>query len=271
MASPSPQPHAPLALELHEARPFLPEDWSDTDQQIFESLLLPSPSSSSLADSSDSSASVKPEPSAQPKPKRGGRKRVSVEEKRMKHREVQRRFMQRKKEMLAGVKKSIAALERQVAVLKLSSEREALETENRSLQQQAEAQAGSPAGSTVEALEAIFQKEAQAVTQQFRPFTLQQWQQLVCQTLQNVDAILTQEALEASGMNVMGWSDRRHVENTSVKFTLHKAFPHVCAESLWNLTWQRLTTDSYASFFSPTLFIRVSCRGFWQGECGADG
>ncbi|KAF1778830.1 hypothetical protein GQ600_19775 [Phytophthora cactorum] len=62
MASPFRQ--APLAFELHESRPdFLPEDWSDTDQQIFESLLLPSPSSSSLADSSDSSALSSPIPS----------------------------------------------------------------------------------------------------------------------------------------------------------------------------------------------------------------
>ncbi|KAE9024303.1 hypothetical protein PR001_g12707 [Phytophthora rubi] len=260
----SPFAHAPLALELHASRPdFLPEDWSDTDQQIFESLLLPSPSSSSLADSSDSSASASAHTTTAKKPPRkGGRKRVTVEEKRMKHREVQRRFMQRKKEMLAGVKQSIAALEKQVAVLKLSSEREALETENKSLLQQQQEQqeqhtaGGAPAVSTLEALDKIFQREAAAVEQQFAPFSLQQWQELVCQTLVSVDGILTQEAMQASGLNVMGWSDRRHVENTSVKFTLHKAFPHVCAENLWNVTWQRLTTDSYASFFSPSLFIR---------------
>lgn len=264
MASPFPQQHAPPTFELHESRPdFLPEDWSDMDQQIFETLLLPSPSSSSLADSSDSSASVKPEPLPTKKKTRGGRKRVSVEEKRMKHREVQRRFMQRKKEMLAGVKKSIVALEKQVSVLKLSSERQALEMENKTLQQEADAQAAAPAVPTLDALEMIFQREAKAVEQQFKAFTVQQWQELVCQTLQSVDSILTQEAMEASGMNVMGWSDRRRVEDTSVKFTLHKAFPHVCAENLWNITWQRLTTDSYASFFSPSLFIRVSGRFIW--------
>ncbi|KAF4147563.1 hypothetical protein GN958_ATG03253 [Phytophthora infestans] len=248
-------PQAQLAYELHASRPdFLPEDWSDTDQQIFESLLLPSPSSSSLADSSDSSASIKPEPIK--KKTRGSRKRVSVEEKRMKHREVQRRFMQRKKEMLAGVKKSIIALEKQVAVLKLSSEREALETENKALEHEADAKASRPSVPTLDALEMIFQQEAKAVEQQFTPFTVQQWQEIVCQTMHSVDAILTQEAMKASGMNVMGWSDRRLVENTSVKFTLHKAFPHICAERIWNITWQRLTTDSYASFFSPSLFIR---------------
>ncbi|GMF42583.1 unnamed protein product [Phytophthora fragariaefolia] len=265
-------PFAP-AVALPE---FLPEDWSDTDQQIFESLLLPSPSSSSLVDSSDSGASVQPEPKKKP---RGGRRRVTVEEKRMKHREVQRRFMQRKKEMLAGVKKSIAALEKQVAVLKLSSEREALETENRALaQQRTHAQAAAPALSTLDALDAldaIFRREAAAVEQQFQPFSLTQWQELVCQTLHCVDGILTQEAMDASGLNVMGWSDRRHVEDSSVKFTLHKRFPHVCAEKLWNVTWQRLTTDSYASFFSPSLFIRVSggdesdampCGLAWRGR-----
>ncbi|CAH0474755.1 unnamed protein product [Peronospora belbahrii] len=65
---------------------------------------------------------------------------MSREEKRLKHREVQRRFMKRKKEMLSDVKKSIGALEKQVAVLKLSSEQKILETENRTLQQEADTQ-----------------------------------------------------------------------------------------------------------------------------------
>ncbi|CAH0474756.1 unnamed protein product [Peronospora belbahrii] len=45
----------------------------------------------------------------------------------------------------------------------------------------------------------------------------------------------------------MGWSDKRHVENLSIEFTLHKVFPNACAENLWNITWQRMSTDSYAS------------------------
>ncbi|KAE8902366.1 hypothetical protein PF003_g13590 [Phytophthora fragariae] len=60
-----------------------------------------------------------------------GRKVVSLEEKRMKHREVQRqfmqrRFMQRNKEMLEAVNKFTAALEQQLAVFKLSNERRKL-------------------------------------------------------------------------------------------------------------------------------------------------
>ncbi|KAE9006802.1 hypothetical protein PR003_g16763, partial [Phytophthora rubi] len=55
-----------------------------------------------------------------------GRKLVSLEEKRMKHREVQRRFMQRNKEMLEAVNKFTAALEQQLAVFKLSNERRKL-------------------------------------------------------------------------------------------------------------------------------------------------
>ncbi|KAF4322413.1 hypothetical protein BBO99_00000249 [Phytophthora kernoviae] len=187
---------------------------------------------------------------------RGSRKRVTVEEKRMKHREVQRRFMQRKKEMMATVKKSIIALEKQVAMLKLSSEREALETENKTLQGEADAKAADPAILSLEALEMLFQREARTVEMQFRHLTLQQWEDIMCQTMQCIDNILTQQAMEISGVDVMGWSDRRHVENTSVKFTLHKAFPNVCAENIWNLSWERLTTDCYASFFSPSLFIR---------------
>ncbi|KAI9907529.1 hypothetical protein PsorP6_003294 [Peronosclerospora sorghi] len=259
MVSPFPeQPPTIFKLELHESPSnYLPQNWSYTDQQIFETLLLPPPSSASMTDVSDSSTSVKSEPLSITKKFPAGRKRVSVEEKRMKHREVQRRFMLRKKEMLASVKKSIVALELQMAVLKLSSQRKALEMENKTLQQEKQILGEvMPSVVTRKVLEEIFQREAKAVEHQFKPFSVQQWQEIVCQTLHNVDQFLTQEAMEGSGLNVMGWSDRRHVEDTTVKFTLHKAFPNVFAEKLWNTTWQALSTDCYASFFSPSLFIR---------------
>ncbi|CEG47991.1 uncharacterized protein PHALS_05473 [Plasmopara halstedii] len=245
-----------LAFELPASHPQpYPKNWSDTDQQIFETLLLPSSSSSSFSDLSDSVTSI--ELKSTKKKTRSSRKRVTIEEKRIKHREVQRRFMQRKKAMLESAKKSIVTLEKQVAVLQLSNEREALAKEKRKLQLQADANAALPAATpTLDVLEMIFNQEGTAVEQLFQAFTVHQWQELLYQTLQSVDEIFTQEAMKASGMHVMGWSDRRHVENTSVKFTLHKTFPHVCAESIWNITWQRLTTDSYGSFFSPSLFIR---------------
>lgn len=111
-------------FEFRSPHHHLPADWSDTDQHIIESLLLPdenwTPPSVDLPrkrvdpffDGADSKGHAVTQPvsrttptaggaqgreAAVTKKKRASRKRVSVEEKRMKHREVQRRFMQRKK------------------------------------------------------------------------------------------------------------------------------------------------------------------------------
>lgn len=48
------------------------------------------------------------------------------------------------------------------------------------------------------------------------------------------------------------------MQDSTVKFTLSKSFPNVCAEQLWSRSWERISTDSYASFFSPSLHVRVS-------------
>ncbi|RLN32360.1 hypothetical protein BBJ28_00005041 [Nothophytophthora sp. Chile5] len=255
MASPFPH-QAPL--RYHEPAHFLPEDWSDTDQRIIETLLLkseaaPVPSPSPLSTSFAFSGQPAQEPPA--RKKRGSRKRVTAEEKKMKHREVQRRFMQRKKQTIAAVKSSILELEKQVQLLQLSSERAALESEQAVLRSQAEATKPNP-GQRLEALERVFESEAKAVEKLFQPFTVERWEELVCQTMGCVDSILTRQSMQTVGMNVMGWSDHRNVEDTSVKFTLHKEFPNVCAEEIWQRSWERLTTDCYASFFSPALLIR---------------
>jgi len=105
---------------LHQPPHHLPAEWSDTDQHIIESLLLPDAAPrvdltlkrvDQFSYGKHSKGLAVPQPVSRTTPtgsgrsgretptkkKRTSRKRVTIEEKRMKHREVQRRFMQRKK------------------------------------------------------------------------------------------------------------------------------------------------------------------------------
>lgn len=91
----------------------------------------------------------------------------------------------------------------------------------------------------------------------YRPVSPQRWEEIVCQTLSIIDTIFLGRTLASTGLNVLGWTDHRNVEDSTVKFMLSKTFPHVCAEELWSRSWERISTDSYASFFSPSLHVRV--------------
>lgn len=91
----------------------------------------------------------------------------------------------------------------------------------------------------------------------FRPVTPQRWEEIACQTLLCIDSIFSSCLLKTTDFNVLGWTDNRNVEDSTVTFTLSKTFPHVCAEELWNRSWERISTDSYASFFSPSLIVKV--------------
>ncbi|TMW64555.1 hypothetical protein Poli38472_011435 [Pythium oligandrum] len=73
-----------------------------------------------------------PEPSKRPVVRRR-RKRMSPEERRVRHREVQRQFMKRKRAKLAALKKIIRGYESQRRLLQITQERVSLEHENREL------------------------------------------------------------------------------------------------------------------------------------------
>jgi hypothetical protein len=70
------------------------------------------------------------------------------------------------------------------------------------------------------------------------------------------------DTFQTSGASVMGWSDFRKVDESSVKFVLSKSFPNVRALDLMSLTWEKLSSPAtYASFFSPAFPIKV-CTSF---------
>lgn len=64
---------------------------------------------------------------------------------------------------------------------------------------------------------------------------------------------------QTSGASIMGWTDFRKMDESSVKFMLSKEFPNVQALHLMNATWDTLSLPAtYATFFSPAFPIKVS-------------
>lgn len=85
----------------------------------------------------------------------------------------------------------------------------------------------------------------------------ERWQDLVGHVMEEMDSQATDPSFSSVGFSVLGWSDRRKVDGSAVKFTFSKFFPHVWAEELLNKTWDKVSIESYASFFSPALYVTV--------------
>lgn len=67
------------------------------------------------------------------------------------------------------------------------------------------------------------------------------------------------EMYQTTGLIIMGWNDHRKIDDASVKLALSKEFPNVRALDLMDRTWRCLSSpETYASFFSPILNIKVS-------------
>uniref|UniRef100_K3WDN9 START domain-containing protein n=1 Tax=Globisporangium ultimum (strain ATCC 200006 / CBS 805.95 / DAOM BR144) TaxID=431595 RepID=K3WDN9_GLOUD len=180
--------------------------------------------------------------------------------------------MERKKESITRVKKAVAELESQVRLLKLTSEKVTLEQENDLLQHHLTGE--STNANNLEQLKALLEvrkrcnrqdgwqsnaAEKKLVESSFEPVTPQRWRELVDKTMKETDAQACDPSFRSMGFSVLGWSDRRKIEDATVKFTFSKFFPHIWAEELLNRTWDKVTTESYSSFFSPSLYItRVS-------------
>lgn len=181
------------------------------------------------------------------------------------------------------VKQVAAGLESQFRLLQLTSEKETLEQENSSLRELF-------TDSEVPSLEQLKlllevrldrtyysvdcyshllvfsigiihhpQDEKKIVESNFQPVTVKRWHELIDHVMEEIDSQAADPAFRSVGFSVLGWSDRRKVEDSAVKFTFSKFFAHIWAEELLNKTWTKLTTESYASFFSPALYVTVRC------------
>lgn len=200
--------------------------------------------------------------------------KVSDEERRARHRAVQKRFVQRKKEAIKQTKRLAAKLEQQYQLLQIASEQRYLTEENYVLQTQCAAASATNAAATassssssisavpmtitVEPWRRLLDEHMELVREFYEPISHDTWAAMLRQNLAEYELASLDQSYLTSGLTVMGWHDQRKIDDSSVKFVLSKEFPHVCARELMEKTWRQLCSPAtHAQFFSSVFTVRV--------------
>ncbi|KAG6949295.1 hypothetical protein JG687_00014969 [Phytophthora cactorum] len=255
----------------------LPACWTPTDQRIMEHLLLDQSDvedhyDAAHQDARSSPRTVELSPAEdKPKSKQSTTKRSvspakvvdtdkakQIEDnRRARHREVQRRFMQRKKAEVERTKTLAQTLETKYRYLEISAEERNLKVENRELQERVDTAAASvPRVPHVDPVQLLMQMEL--VKEFYEPITPQVLASVQYNAQLEYELSRRDDTFKTSGASVMGWSDFRKMEGSSVKFVLSKGFPNVRALHLMNFTWDTLSTPAtYGRFFSPAFPIKM--------------
>nr|CCA17389.1 conserved hypothetical protein [Albugo laibachii Nc14]CCA24370.1 conserved hypothetical protein [Albugo laibachii Nc14] len=186
-----------------------------------------------------------------------GRK-ISEEVRKAKHREVQRRFIQRKKEALDQTKKMARMLEAKVSFLKVSQESTILEAENHQLQLAIE----NPLRCIDHLSDAFrrMEEEIKLIVHHYVPLQHQQIRYAQMQAAAEMCQILSDPNYQTVGAATMGWTDRRKIETSNqsaVKFVFGKTFFNVSPSDLYQRTWKNVCdTAILRDYFSPELMLR---------------
>ncbi|KAF1332818.1 hypothetical protein FI667_g3276, partial [Globisporangium splendens] len=183
----------------------------------------------------------------------------SDETRKAKHREVQRRFMERKKEQIKRTKQLARQLEMKYDILKLSSEKKDLETENDALETKIVSHGGG--GNTAvlsrEQVELILEDQLKKVKENYEPITDDEWSELLRKNIDDYEITTREPNYVSTGITVMGWSDRRKQENSSLKFIMSKQFPHLNAAEFMDTTFSKLWLQkTHSSLFNTVVTIK---------------
>lgn len=191
--------------------------------------------------------------------------KVSDEERRARHRAVQKRFVQRKKEAVKQTKRLAGELEHQYQFLQVAAEQRFLAEENHALQAQcAAANVGSSSSSTsailatIEPWRRLLDEHMELVREFYEPISHDTWDAMLRENLVEYERASVDQSYLTSGLTVMGWHDQRKIDDSSVRFVLSKEFPHICARELMERTWRQLSSPAtHAQFFSPVFTVKV--------------
>ncbi|KAE8894515.1 hypothetical protein PF010_g5632 [Phytophthora fragariae] len=182
----------------------------------------------------NANANVKPAPDSD-------KAKQAEEDRRVRHRAVQRRFIQRKKAEMQRTKALAQTLEQKYSYLEISAEERDLKAENRELQGRL-----------------LMQNQLELVREFYEPLTPQVLASVQHNAQHEYELSKRDDTFLSSGASVMGWSDSRKVEESSVKFVLSKGFPNVRALHLMSFTWDTLSTPStYGRFFNPAFPVKM--------------
>ncbi|GLD92077.1 hypothetical protein PINS_up000610 [Pythium insidiosum] len=104
----------------------------------------------------------------------------------------------------------------------------------------------------------MLDEQMDAVQACYEPLTFDEWTRIQQRNIADHQVQAQDPTYATTGARVMGWTDRRRMDQSSVHFMLSKEFPNVRASELWLETWRRLICpELHASFFNPALVIRL--------------
>ncbi|TMW64136.1 hypothetical protein Poli38472_014253 [Pythium oligandrum] len=86
--------------------------------------------------------------------------------------------------------------------------------------------------------------------------TTQECIQIDIAVYEDIKSVLQNEDYVSTGVSLFGWSDRRHVDEGFVRFSVKKFYSDLSALELSDATWDLLTSPSrFMTIYSPSLHI----------------
>ncbi|KAJ0394826.1 hypothetical protein P43SY_005885 [Pythium insidiosum] len=175
-------------------------------------------------------------------PKKPKRKRKYTDATRAKHREVQRRFILRKKERMQQEKQLAVDLEKKVQLLQLLSETRSLQLEQVDLVQQCIAHGVDLHWKQVAS---YLEDDASAIAASFQPLRAGEWHDIVRETMHYIESFRPDDAFLDTPSAIGGWSQQSRIEHSTLSFRYSKAFADTpLTTELVDRVWQALSSSS---------------------------
>ncbi|KAG6614760.1 uncharacterized protein IUM83_03943 [Phytophthora cinnamomi] len=229
----------------------LPANWTRADQEIIETLLFDQPPGSYRSDESNAQQLLRYRSLLA--------RQIASDTRKSKHRAVQRRFMQRKKDQICRIKEQVQRLQKEHDLLRISSEKQKLQSEHDALKSDVGNCEPMPYPSQAR-IELLLSDQQKLIREHYAPLTAVHWDELLKKNLQELQLSSCETDYESTGAVVMGWSDRRQIdfEHGSTRFVMSKRFAHLNAEDFYMTTFHKLCEpETHPKLFHPAVTIRM--------------
>ncbi|POM59624.1 hypothetical protein PHPALM_31614 [Phytophthora palmivora] len=184
---------------------------------------------------------------------------MASEARKSKHRAVQRRFIQRKKDQIQRVKDQVHRLEKEYELLLIASEKEQLKTEHKALKEDMNKCEPLPIP-TQEQIELLLSDQQKLIRENYVKLTTDAWDELLRKNLLEFEVSSCDTEYQSTGAVVMGWSDRRKVDfdKSTTRFVMSKRFAHLNVQDFYATTYEKLCRpETHPKLFHPAVTIRM--------------
>ncbi|KAG2997143.1 hypothetical protein JG687_00014968 [Phytophthora cactorum] len=229
----------------------LPANWTQIDQEIIEALLLDQPAGVVRSDESNAQQILRYRALLA--------RQITSETRKSKHRAVQRRFMQRKKDQIHKVKQQVERLEKEYELLQAAWEKKQLKRENNTLTEDIDKCEPLPFP-TQEQIDLLLSDQQKLIRESYTPLTASDWDELLRNNLLEFEASSCETGYESTGAVVLGWSDRRKIDfdKGTTRFVMTKRFAHLNAQDFYETTYDKLCKpEAHPELFHPAVTIRM--------------